>query len=349
MRRLPIFFLLDISESMIGPGISQIERCMEAIVETLRGDPHALETVHLSVLAFAGKADALTPLTDLASFYPPRLPIGSGTSLGEGLSCLMEQIDKNVRRRSQTQRGDYKPVVYLMTDGRPTDRYDDPLQRWMETYAKRASVIAVALGDKADTGALKSLTDEVFLFDESKAESYGELARWVSASISIQSQGVDSGTVSLAKPDGNALSFLDKALDKTRVDDQTVVIPGKCSKTKNRYLLKYAPADQADGVPAELKGRGLYVMAGCYPVDASYDRWSDETLAAPMINTRQLIGGASCPHCSNRYALAIDNACGGIHCVAGDGEATCPHCGTTANYGSMGVDDPGDLIERGRG
>jgi uncharacterized protein YegL len=52
MRRLPVFFMLDVSESMVGAPLRQLEESMERIVRTLRTDPHALETIHLSVIAF---------------------------------------------------------------------------------------------------------------------------------------------------------------------------------------------------------------------------------------------------------------------------------------------------------
>ena len=68
MRRLPIFFVLDVSESMAGAPLEQLHRAMESIVEQLRQDPHALETVYISVIAFAGKANVVVPLIELMSF-----------------------------------------------------------------------------------------------------------------------------------------------------------------------------------------------------------------------------------------------------------------------------------------
>lgn len=242
MRRLPIFFLLDVSESMVGPGISQMEQVMTSMVNELRGDPHALETVHLSIIAFAGKARRLTSLVDLTSFYLPQLPLGGGTSLGAGLECLMMEIDSQVQRRSATARGDYKPVVYLLTDGRPTDDFQSASAIWREKYAKRCDLIAIALGQAADAGVLKDLTEKTYVFNPEAPQSYAQLARWVSASISIQSQSVNSTGVSLAKPDGNALSFLDKALAKMRSDEEVLIVPGKCSNTRQSYLLRYIPA-----------------------------------------------------------------------------------------------------------
>ena len=65
MRRLPIFFVLDVSESMVGEPLRRMEEGIDDIVTTLRQDPHSLETVFISLIAFAGKAKAITPLIDL--------------------------------------------------------------------------------------------------------------------------------------------------------------------------------------------------------------------------------------------------------------------------------------------
>ena len=114
MRRLPIFFVLDVSESMVGEPIHKMENGIEKIVATLRQDPHALETVLISVIAFAGKAKAITPLIDLVSFYPPKIPMGGGTSLGAALDVLMTEIDSKVVKTTLQERGDWQPVVFLI-------------------------------------------------------------------------------------------------------------------------------------------------------------------------------------------------------------------------------------------
>ena len=121
MRRLPIYFLIDVSESMVGEPITQVEKGMRNIIQELRTDPYALETVFVSVIVFAGKAKVLSPLTELYKFYPPQFPIGGGTSLGTALDCLMNDIDKSVKKTTVEMKGDWKPIIFLFTDGMPTD------------------------------------------------------------------------------------------------------------------------------------------------------------------------------------------------------------------------------------
>lgn len=96
MRRLPVYFLVDVSESMVGEPIRQVQDGMRMIVQELRTDPYALETAYISVIAFAGKAKSVTPLTELYKFYPPTFPIGGGTSLGAALNFLMDDMDKSL-------------------------------------------------------------------------------------------------------------------------------------------------------------------------------------------------------------------------------------------------------------
>ena len=130
MRRLPIYFLVDVSESMVGEPIEQVQQGMRTIIQELRVDPYALETVFVSIIAFAGKATTLTPLTELYKFYPPVFPISGGTSLGTGLDFLMDSIDREVTRTTADAKGDWKPIVFLFTDGIPTDDYRTAFRRW---------------------------------------------------------------------------------------------------------------------------------------------------------------------------------------------------------------------------
>ena len=71
MRRLPIYFLIDVSESMVGVPIEQVQDGIASIIKELRTDPYALETVYVSIIVFAGKAQKITPL--MSSIYWQRI------------------------------------------------------------------------------------------------------------------------------------------------------------------------------------------------------------------------------------------------------------------------------------
>jgi uncharacterized protein YegL len=336
MRRLPVFFLLDVSESMIGDNLKKMEDGLSQIVRSLRRDPHALETVYLSVIAFAGKADTVAPLVDVASFYPPKLPVGGGTALGAALTHLMREIDHAVVPNSPERKGDWKPIVYLFTDGKPTDSVDIPITRWKRDYERKAHIIAIALGRYADLSALKQLTDTVLVFEDAKTGNFTDFIQWVTASLSAQSRSVGdnaSGGVQLAKIDETLLRILKDVPPPTPhlADKDCVTLVGRCQKTRRPYLIKYDRANLNISTQYFKMESDAFELAGCFPLDEDYFAWSDEGGADLKVNTGELIGTPGCPHCGNPTAFAMCG-CGGLLCIAGPGVVACPWCEKQVNF-----------------
>ncbi|MDR1544357.1 MAG: VWA domain-containing protein, partial [Prevotellaceae bacterium] len=182
MRRLPICFLIDVSESMVGEPIEQVQDGIATIVKELRTDPYSLETVYVSIVAFAGKATKLSPLTELYNFYPPKLPVGSGTSLGNALSFLMNDLDTSIQKTTLEEKGDWKPIIFLFTDGNPTDEYQTAFNRWNQKYRKSANLVVVSIGDNADLSILGKISDNVLQLKATDKESFKQFFKWVTAS-----------------------------------------------------------------------------------------------------------------------------------------------------------------------
>src|SRR5215217_2286723 len=158
MRRLPVYFLIDISESMVGEPIRQVEEGLAAIIQALKTDPYAIETVWVSVIVFAGQAKTIVPLQEIINFYPPRFPVGGGTSLSNGLGHLMFELRRNIVKTTHDRKGDWKPIVFLFTDGVPTDDTQKVLAEWKESWQRAANMVAISFGDETDTQILSQLT-----------------------------------------------------------------------------------------------------------------------------------------------------------------------------------------------
>lgn len=353
MRRLPVFFVLDCSESMVGENLRKMEQGLQSIVTALRGDPHALETVYLSVIAFAGVARTIVPLIELVAFYPPRLPLGGGTSLGAALDTLMHEIDRQVVRTTAESKGDWKPIVFLMTDGQPTDDAQAAIERWRQQYARSAQLVAVGMGHQTDFSALTRLTDQVLLFEESRPGDFKRLIDWVSASVVARSQRLgETDQKPLAESfDQQVLSLVKQpaATDTAMGADETcVVLVGRCQKTHRPYLIKYEREERALTTSEfSLPLRG-YQLAGCFPLDESYFDWSDPRASALKVNTAELMGAPGCPHCGNATAFAVCG-CGKLMCLNGPGEASCPWCEKTVAFAPGGNDEGGFEVGRSQG
>lgn len=357
MRRLPIFFLVDVSESMVGESLYRLEEGLGSIVSVLRKDPYALETAFLSVIVFAGRARTITPLTELVSFYPPELPVGGGTALGTALEHLMDEIDRTVVSTTADRKGDWRPIVFLLTDGHPTDTVSKAMDRWNRSYRTRASLVAVSIGGNADHAVLKQLTDDVVVFNDEAPDAFARFVKWISMSIQSQSRSVSAGKdgkVSLAKAEPDLLASVDGAaglVPFAGVDDRYAVFVGKCAKTRQPYVVKYerhmGRIETADPVLAQLLSTRRYALSGTAPIKNSYFDLCDGVGSGQSVSSEDLVGQPSCPHCGARFGMAVCR-CGGIHCVAGDGVHTCPWCGNIGNYGNS-ADGAGFDIGRGRG
>lgn len=337
MRRLPIYFLIDISESMVGEPIEQVQDGIATIIKELKTDPYALETVWISIIGFAGKSKVITPLQDVITFYPPKIPIGSGTSLSSGLNELMKSIDKEVTKTTFEQKGDWKPIVFLFTDGIPTDNTDAEIDRWNTNYRKKANLVVISIGENTNYNLLGKLSDTVLQFNNTDTNSYKEFFKWVTASIKATSETVNNTNldgINLSKANSELVEKIDLTKKYTVPDDNFVVLNGKCSNTDKLYLVKFK-SDLEDSGIADFKTR-IFRAQGAFKIDEKeYRALSDEKDYSLKISSEELYGNPNCPCCGNNYAVA-HCVCGGIHCISGDGEATCPWCGNQGFYGQGG-------------
>lgn len=190
-RKLPVYLLIDTSGSMSGEPIEAVKNGIQLLVSTLRQDPQALETAHLSVIGFGSDATVLVPLTELAAFQPPPISASGTTNMGDALELLAAQIDKEVAKTTADKKGDWKPLVFLMTDGHPDTGWESGLDALKKR--KTGTIIACGAGSDFDPTILKNITEIVVSLATADSASIGAFFKWVSASISVGSQKVESG------------------------------------------------------------------------------------------------------------------------------------------------------------
>jgi len=189
-RRLPVYLVLDVSGSMSGEPIEAVRNGLSMLVNALRGEPQALETAYLSVITFESVAKQIVPLTDLLSFQEPQLTAGGATALGEALKLVSNKIDSEVNKGTTEEKGDWKPLVFIMTDGGPTDNWQKGAD---ELKKRKAMVVACAAGFSADTSVLKQITECVVELKSASKSDIAAFFKWVTASVTTKSQKVDTG------------------------------------------------------------------------------------------------------------------------------------------------------------
>lgn len=203
-RRLPVYLVLDTSGSMSGEPIEQVSAGVRAVVDDLRSDPQALETAVLSVITFSCSAQQVCPLTELLTFQPPVLDADGSTNLAEALNVLQQSMNRDLIKGSMTKKGDYRPLIFIFTDGRPDAGWEpgaDSLKR-----QKVANIIACAAGPDADPQMLKRLTETVIKIDSMQPAALKQFFKFVSSTIKITSQSVNQpggAPITVAPPAGS--------------------------------------------------------------------------------------------------------------------------------------------------
>ena len=193
IRRLPVYILADVSGSMQGTPIESVKSGIRQLHRDLMSDPQSIESAYLGVITFAESAQQVVPLTEVAQFVPPDLVAGGQTNLGDALRLLLDAFDHELVRTTADQKGDWRPLVFLLTDGAPTDT-DWPQYAQQLRDRRPANIIAVACGDQADTNALKQITEIVIQMRDMSPDAFRAFFKFVSASVKQTSAKVGATT-----------------------------------------------------------------------------------------------------------------------------------------------------------
>lgn len=325
MRRLPVYFLIDVSESMAGESISAVEKGIRFINAELGANPYALETVFISILVFAGKAEVLVPFSEIGSIKIPVLSVGRGTALGAGLKLLMQKISMETKKPAEKEKGDFKPLVFIVADGKATDNPLNAIKKWRLDYLNYCSIAVITLGHDAEINLLTQLGGKVFTLANTSQESIIHMFKWLCSIIlehikKLNKTGFDEIFSMQCNKDM-------KEGDASKISkDNSLILMGRCAKKTSGYLLRYLPNPEAQGADPT-QGTPAYNLEGVYAINlADYDRLSGTENQKMWINTALLGFIPSCPCCGAYSTMLQCEKCGGIFCGAADTMAKCPWC-----------------------
>jgi uncharacterized protein YegL len=189
VRRRPVYLLLDTSGSMHGAPIMAVQQGVQMIHNELLNNPHAIETVYLSVITFANSAQQIVQMSSVEDFKPPVLKAEGNTALGAALTLLDQAIDRELRANAEGRKGDYRPLIFLLTDGAPTDTWRDQAAKLKQrTAMKIGAFVAIGCGPNVNMATLRDIAPDVIRMTDTSPDTLHQFFKWVSASIQKTSQ-----------------------------------------------------------------------------------------------------------------------------------------------------------------
>lgn len=197
--RCPCLLLLDVSGSMGGQPINELNAGIASFKEELASDTLAMKRVEVGVLTF-GPVRVETPFTSAVAFQPPTLNAQGDTPIGEAILQGLELVKQRKVEYRANGISYYRPWVFLITDGAPTDEWQSAAAAVREAEAGK-NVAFFAIGVK---GANMETLQQISVRAPLRLDGlrFRELFAWLSASLSSVSRSTPGTEVAIEAPKG---------------------------------------------------------------------------------------------------------------------------------------------------
>lgn len=212
-KSLVIFFLIDTSGSMKGTKMGELNTAMEELMPEIRRVGEADTDVKVAVLTFATHLAWMYPEPiSIEEFEWSRLSPAGITNMGAAFEELAIRLSRNSFLSSPSL--SFAPVIFLMTDGYPSDDYKRGLKKLNEnSWYKHGLKVALGIGKEANDDMLAEFTgtsDTVV-----HAYSGGQLAQLIKK-IAVTSSQIGSKSMTLSDDTTGEISFEDVSESKQK-------------------------------------------------------------------------------------------------------------------------------------
>lgn len=195
--RVPICLVLDVSGSMAGQPIRELQEGVQMFYEAIRADEVAQYAAEISIVTFGSQASREVDFMAIDRQDVPALVASGTTAMGQGVNLALDLLEV---RKSDYQRAGvdyYQPWMVVMTDGEPTDDISTASERIRAlSKAKKLTVFPIAIGAAANLDTLAFLSPGRPPM-RLKGLNFKEFFMWLSRSVSRVSQSTPGETVTL--------------------------------------------------------------------------------------------------------------------------------------------------------
>ena len=200
--RCACVLLLDVSGSMAGKPIAELSEGFDLLLTELRSDPVAARRVELAVVTF-GPVDVQFDFGLVSQVPALDLRVGGNTPMGEAINTALDLLDQRKSTYKSAGIPYYRPWVFLITDGAPTDDWHPAAMRIHDGESKKRFAFFAVGVENADMGTLAQFSNRQPL--RLQGLQFRELFVWLSSSLSAVSVSHPDDDVHLQSPSGWAV------------------------------------------------------------------------------------------------------------------------------------------------
>ncbi len=198
--------VLDTSASMAGTKIAELNEGLNILSTELLEDDLASKRIDIAIVTFGKGVNVVSEFVGISEFSPPVLEAGGYTPMGEAILKGIDLIEARKAEYREIGMDYYRPWIFLITDGQPTDmrRGDDMWERVLQAVhsgEEEKKFLFWALGvDQANMALLREISAPSRTPLQLKEARWGEMFLWLSRSLARISDSRIGEQISLENP-----------------------------------------------------------------------------------------------------------------------------------------------------
>jgi uncharacterized protein YegL len=180
---LACVLLLDTSGSMTGQPIDSLNNALHTFKEKVAMDDLASRRVDIAIVEFNNDARIVQDFTPVAQMDPVTLRATGMTYMGAGIDLAIDMVKQRNQFYNSVGTPVFRPWIFMITDGSPTDDIESAARRIREEEAKgthgKLKFFALGVG-KYDRATLLKLTNRVIELTDT---DFDGIFNWMSESM----------------------------------------------------------------------------------------------------------------------------------------------------------------------
>ncbi len=185
--RCPVILILDTSASMTGAPIAELNAGVAQLRDELADDKLARARVEVAIVSCGGTATLVQDFQTALTWTPSPLTAQGQTPLGAAIDLALDTVRTRKDWIRNNSLGLYRPWLFIISDGAPTDDWAGPAERLRSEVARKGLAAFVVGVNEADLDILGRIAAPAMPL-KLKGLQFRELFKWLSNSLSKVSQ-----------------------------------------------------------------------------------------------------------------------------------------------------------------